>query len=183
LKISRYFSKSKKDIYLGEQAKEEVLKRSSLKDYQIIHFACHGFLDEKFPFRSALVLSLYGDKEEDGFLQVREIYNLRLNAELVVLSACQTGKGSLEKGEGILGLPRIFFYAGAKSVLSTLWKINDKSTSLFMDYFYSFLAEGNELNQALRLAKMKMLNSKFSHPFYWAGFILSGNFNSKLAFE
>jgi len=183
LKISRYFSKSKKDIYWGKQAKEEILKRSSLKDYQIIHFACHGFLDEKFPFRSALVLSLDGDKEEDGFLQVREIYNLRLNAELVVLSACQTGKGSLEKGEGILGLPRIFFYAGAKSVLSTLWIISDKSTSLFMDYFYRFLAEGNEINQALRLAKLKMLNSKFSHPFYWAGFVLSGNFNSRLAFE
>jgi CHAT domain-containing protein/Tfp pilus assembly protein PilF len=178
LQISRYFPKDQVDIYLDAEAREEVIKRTKLNDYQIIHFACHGFQDEKLPFRSALVLSLDSDVEEDGFLQVREIYDLRLNADLVVLSACQTGRGKLENGEGILGLPRVFFYAGARSTISTLWKINDKSTSDLMRYFYRYLSEGNDKAQALRLAKIKMIRSKFSHPFFWAGFVLNGDFNS-----
>jgi CHAT domain-containing protein len=182
LEISKYFKKNKKDIYLGDKAKEETIKNAPLKDYQIIHFACHGFLDDKLPLRSALVLSLGENKEEDGFLQVREIYNLRLNADLVVLSACQTGKGSLERAEGILGLPRIFFYAGARSVLLTLWRISDKATAIFMDHFYRCLSEGNDKAQALRLAKIKMINSNFSHPYYWAAFVLNGDSNSKLNF-
>jgi CHAT domain-containing protein len=183
LQISKYFPREEVDIYLNAEAREEVIKKAPLRDYQIIHFACHGFQDEKSPFRSALVLALDSDMEEDGFLQVREIYNLRLNADLVVLSACQTGRGKLENGEGILGLPRIFFYAGAKSTISTLWKINDKSTSDLMRYFYRYLAEGNDKAQALRLAKLKMIKSKFSHPFFWAGFVLNGNYNSNSSLE
>jgi CHAT domain-containing protein/Tfp pilus assembly protein PilF len=183
LQISRYFPRDQVDIYLDTKAKEEVIKKTALDDYQIIHFACHGFQDEKLPFRSALVLSLDGDVEEDGFLQVREIYDLRLNADLVVLSACQTGRGKLENGEGILGLPRVFFYAGARSTVSTLWKINDKSTSDLMRYFYRYLSEGKDKAQALRLAKIKMIRSKFSHPFFWAGFILNGDFNSRPSAE
>jgi len=182
LEISKYFKKNKKDIYLGDKAKEETIKNAPLKDYQIIHFACHGFLDDKLPLRSALVLSLGENKEEDGFLQVREIYNLRLNADLVVLSACQTGKGSLERAEGILGLPRIFFYAGARSVLLSLWRISDKATAIFMDHFYRCLSEGNDKAQALRLAKIKMIDSNFSHPYYWAAFVLNGDSTSKLNF-
>jgi CHAT domain-containing protein len=173
--ISRYFKKSSVDLYLGEKAKEQVFKETSLEDYQIIHFACHGFQDEKFPFRSALVLSLDDSSGEDGFLQGREIYHLRLNADLVVLSACQTARGKLENAEGVLGLPRLFFYAGAKSTISSLWKVNDRSTSELMRYFYGFLAEGKNKAQALRLAKLRLLNSKYDHPFYWAGFILSGD--------
>jgi len=183
LKISKYFSNDKKDVYLKKEAKEEIVKKLPLADYQIIHFACHGFLDEETPFRSALVLSLDEDSNEDGFLQVREIYNLRLKADLIVLSACQTGKGKLEKGEGILGLPRVFFYIGAKSVVITLWRINDESTSIFMNSFYYYLSLGNDKAQALRLAKLKMLNSKFCHPFYWAAFILNGDSNSTLNFK
>ncbi len=183
LEISSNFPEDRKDIYLKDKAREEIFKRASLKDYQIIHFACHAFLDEEFPFRSALVLTLDDDPLEDGFLQVRELYNLRLNADLVVLSACQTAKGKLERGEGILGLPRIFFYAGARSVILTLWRINDKSTARFMSLFYRYLSKGNDKSQALRLAKLEMINSKFSHPFYWAAFVLSGDSNSKLNFR
>jgi CHAT domain-containing protein len=181
--ISRYFPKSKIDVYTGAEAKEEVVKSTSLADYQIIHFACHGLLDEKAPFRSALVLTLDDNTEEDGFLQVREIQNLKLNASLAVLSACQTGRGRLENGEGILGLPRVFFYAGAQSTISTLWKVNDKSTADFMRYFYQFLKTGNDKANALRLAKVKMIRSEFSHPFFWAAFILNGDFHSKLNFQ
>jgi CHAT domain-containing protein len=178
--IARYFKKRDKSIFLGDSAKEETLKNAFLKDYQIVHFACHCFLDEEFPHRSALVLSFDKNREDDGFLHVHEIYNLMLNADLVVLSACQTGKGSLEKGEGLLGLPRIFFYSGARSVLSSLWEINDQSTSVFMAEFYRFLADRNNLSEALRLAKIRMMKSKYSHPFYWSAFVLNGNFKSVL---
>lgn len=178
--ISKYFPKDKKDIYLKDEAKEEIFKKVYSDNYQIIHFACHGFLAEEFPFRSALVLSLDDDPREDGFLQVREIHNLRLKANLIVLSACQTGRGKLEKGEGVMGLPRVFFYAGARSVLSTLWKLNDESTAEFMNSFYNYLSQGENIAQALRLAKLKILNSKFYHPFYWAAFVLNGDYNSRL---
>ena len=117
------------------------------------------------------------------FLQVLELYNLRLKADLVVLSACQTGKGKLERGEGVLGLPRIFFCAGARSVLLTLWRINDESAAKFMNLFYRYLSEGNDKAQALRLAKLEMINTKFSHPFYWAAFVLNGDSKSTLNFK
>jgi CHAT domain-containing protein/Tfp pilus assembly protein PilF len=178
LQIAAVFPDHTVDTYLGLEAREEVVKTSPLADYQIIHFACHGFLDEKSPQRSALVLSLDDDLEEDGFLQAREIYELQLNADLVVLSACQTGRGRLENGEGILGLPRMFFYAGARSTISSLWKISDSSTSSLMQDFYRRLAAGAGKVRALREAKLCMLRSKFAHPFYWAGFILHGDYRS-----
>jgi CHAT domain-containing protein len=181
--ISRYFPKNKIDIFIGAEAKEEVVKKASLAGYQIVHFACHGLLDEKASSRSALVLTLDDNTEEDGFLQVREIHNLKLNASLAVLSACQTGRGRLENGEGIFGLPRVFFYAGTQSTLSTLWKVNDKSTADFMRYFYQFLKAGNDKANALRLAKIRMIRSEFSHPFFWAAFILNGDHHSKLSFH
>ena len=183
LSIGKYFPRDKKDIFLRHDAKEEVIKNVDLNKYQVIHFACHGFLDEKSPLRSSLVLSLDEDREEDGFLQVREIYNLRMNADLVVLSACQTGKGTIERAEGILGLPRIFFYAGAKSVITALWPIGDKSTAFFMKRFYKHLSDGADKSRALQNAKVDMVNSKYSHPFYWAAFILHGDFSSCLRFD
>ena len=174
-KITKLFPKQERDLYLGKHAKEEVIKCATLKDYKIIHLACHSLVDEKFPFRSALVLTVDNDTKEDGFLLVREIYNLRLTADMIVLSACQTGRGRLENIEGVLGLPRIFFYCGAGSVVSSLWKINDKSTTKFMFYFYKYISEGNSKPQALRLAKIKMMKTKYSHPFYWASFVLYGD--------
>jgi CHAT domain-containing protein/Tfp pilus assembly protein PilF len=177
LEICRCFDETEVDYYLNEKAKEEVVKTAPLNDYQIVHFACHGFHDEEIPLRSALVLTLDDSVEEDGFLQGREIYGLSLNADLVVLSACQTGKGRLDNAEGVLGLPRVFFNAGARSVVSSLWKVNDRSTSELMRYFYRYLSDGNDKAQSLRLAKLKMLKSKYSHPFFWAGFILHGDFH------
>jgi len=178
--ISRYFLNDQCDVYLGDEAREDVVKKLPLEKYKIIHFACHGFLNERFPSRSALVMSLGNNAREDGFLQFSEICNLRLDADLVVLSACQTGKGRLEKGEGIIGFPRVFFLSGAKSVVSTLWKISDKPTSKFMNYFYRYLHSGYTKAQALRLAKIEMIKSKYFHPFYWAAFILNGEYSSKL---
>ena len=179
-KISGIFPKSQADVFLSNEATEEIYKALPLKEYQIIHFACHSFLDEKIPFQSALILSLYDQDSEDGFLQVREILNHQITADLVVLSACQTAKGKLLRGEGVLGLPRIFFYSGARAVLLTLWKIGDKSTSTFMEYFYDSVREGTDLAHSLKNAKIRMLSSKYSHPFYWAGFVLSGDSTSRI---
>lgn len=176
LDIAGHFPKGSKAVMLGTRATEEGLKAMSLEDYRIVHFACHGLLDEKVPFRSALILSTGRDDAEDGILQAREIYNLKLDADLVVLSACQTGRGSLERGEGLLGLPRMFFYAGSKSVVSTLWPIGDRSTAHFMDGFYEYLSQGHGKTAALRLAKVRMLRSKYAHPFHWAAFVLNGDF-------
>jgi CHAT domain-containing protein len=181
--ISSFFSKADRSVCLGREASKETIKKLPLVDYQIIHFACHGFIDEITPYRSSLVLSWGGHPGDDGFLQVREISNLRLAAELVVLSACETGKGQIEKGEGILGLARSFFYAGARSVVSALWKIGDKATARFMRNFYFYLSRGNDKAQSLRLAKLAMLNSNYSHPFYWAPFVLNGESTSRLSFR
>jgi CHAT domain-containing protein len=175
LEIGKLFAKNERTILVGEKASEEAIKKLPLIEYRLIHFACHGFLDERIPFRSALILSLNAQQEDDGYLQMREIYDLTLNADLVVLSACQTGTGILERAEGPMGLARPFFYAGARSVIASLWSINDKTTVFFMKEFYRNLVEGYAAGKALQLTKIRMLNSAWSHPFYWAGFILNGD--------
>ena len=179
-KISGYFPDNKTDVFLNKEASESRIKQLSLDDYKVIHFVCHSFLDEAFPMRSALVMSLDENFKEDGFLKVREIYNFDLNSELVVLSACFTGQGKLEGSEGVLGLPRVFFYAGAKSVVSTLWGIHDRATVDFMNYFYRALSEGKDKAQSLRAAKIYMIKSKYFHPYYWAAFILNGDYRSTI---
>jgi CHAT domain-containing protein len=175
LEIGKFFAKSERTILVGEEANEEAIKKLPLIEYRLIHFACHGFLDERIPFRSALVLSLNAQQEDDGYLQMREIYDLTMNADLVVLSACQTSNGIMERAEGPMGLARPFFYAGARSVIASLWSVNDKTTVFFMKEFYRNLVEGCDAGKALQLAKIRMLNSEWSHPFYWAGFILNGD--------
>jgi CHAT domain-containing protein len=181
--ISRHFPEDKSDIYLGKDATEEKLKQSPLEEYQVIHFACHGSLDEKVPFRSGLFLSLHEAKDEDGFLQASEIAGLNLTADLVVLSACRTSRGYVEKGEGVMGVTRTFFFSGASAVVSTLWKISDRATVEFMRHFYGYLAQGKDKAQALRLAKLRMLDSRYSHPFFWAAFVLHGESTSALSFR
>ncbi len=176
--ISRLIKKKSRDVYTGKEATEERIKSLVLKDYEIIHFATHGFIDEKVPLRSSLLLALDEDPKEDGFFQSREIYGADLAANLVVLSACQTGRGKLERGEGVMGLSRAFFYAGADSVLASLWSINDKATSVFMKYFYQGLSQGLSKGEALQKAKLEMIGSPYKHPFYWASFVLSGDSDS-----
>ena len=178
--VSRYFSGARRRVIKGAAAREETVKGLSLKDYRIIHFATHSLLDEAVASRSALVLTLDSDPAEDGFLQAREIYELKLDCDLVVLSACQTARGLVEKGEGITGLSRAFFCAGARSVLASLWNIDDRSTRVFMERFYGYLVKGYRKNEALRLAKLGMLESEFAHPCHWAAFILIGESNSEI---
>jgi len=181
--ISKFFNGNRRDVFLKEHALEETLKKTRLLDYKIIHFSCHGFLDENYPSRSSLVLSLADGREEDGFLQVKEIYDLRIKPQLVVLSACQTGRGAIKRGEGVLGLPRVFFYAGAESILTSLWRVRDKQTAEFMKLFYECLDSGKNKSHSLQLAKKEFIKSrKYSHPFYWAPFILNGEFIDPINF-
>ncbi len=173
--ISKLFSKDEVDILAGDSADERTIKKLTLDNYRIIHFACHGFLNGQHPFRSALILTPTDAPAEDGFLQMREIYGLSLKADLVVLSACQTGQGLLERSEGSMGLARPFFFAGARSVIASLWSINDRATATFMQEFYRHFTGGLTAAEALRLTKRRMIGSRQAHPYYWASFMLQGD--------
>jgi CHAT domain-containing protein/Tfp pilus assembly protein PilF len=176
--IASYFKKGNADIYLRDNATEDNVKREGeLKKFNYIHFATHGFIDEAKPELSSLVLTKDNNSEEDGFLQATEIYNLNLNADLVVLSACQTGLGKLVRGEGMVGLTRAFIYAGTPTVLVSLWSVSDVSTATLMGEFYkNLIKEKLDKTDALRKAQLSMLgNEKFTHPFYWAPFVLVGD--------
>jgi len=182
MRIAKLFDKEDRYVYLDTEANEELIKNISKKEYQVVHFACHGIIDDDTPIRSALLLSKQSEIE-DGYFQIREIYDLSIRANLVVLSACRSASGIIGNYEGIMGLPRVFFYSGAQSVLSTLWKIEDKPTSLLMKKFYYFLSKGVSKAQALRLAKQEMRLTRYRNPYYWAGFILSGDCESAICFH
>ena len=174
-KIEAAFKPSRTDTFQRQEATEDRLKAEPLTDYRIIHFATHGLIDDKKPARSSIILALDQNPGEDGFLQMREIFNLRMNADLVTLSACQTGLGQFIRGEGIEGLSRAFFYAGASSVLMSLWAVNDEATYQLMERFYRHLMGSETPAIALRRAKLEMIGSGvLSHPYYWAGFIVNG---------
>jgi len=175
-RISALFKPSDTETFIREAATEEAVKRLPLSDFRILHFAAHSIIDDTIPARSAIVLTLDDDPAEDGLLQMREIYDLDLEADLVTLSACQTGLGKFVKGEGIVGLNRAFFYAGASSVLMSLWSVNDQATSQLMERFYHYIHKHKPIAAALRATKLEMIASEeASHPFYWAGFVVSGD--------
>lgn len=163
-------------LYLDGDASEENVKTNpSLKSARRIHFAVHGFVNEARPELSGLVLALDEDPREDGLLQVYEIFNLELSADLVVLSACDTALGKNVQGEGLLGVSRALLYAGASSVVMSLWQVSDASTSDLMVRFYRHLNESGDKAEALRLSKLELIREgRYSHPFHWAPFVLTG---------
>jgi hypothetical protein len=173
--ISRFFEGNKRKVLVGPEAEEGRLKQIGLADFRIIHFAAHGLFDDDSWGRSGLILWRNKNSTEDGLFQPRDIYPLNLSSDLVVLSACQTGKGRLETGEGLIGLASAFLLAGSDSVLVSLWNINDRSTAQFMEYFYSFLTERKSITRALQQAKVAMIHSRNDHPLYWAAFVLLGD--------
>jgi len=177
--ISAIFSKSNL-TFLREKAKESAVKKS-VKGYQYVHFATHGILDERNPEFSGVVMNLVqSDTPEDGFLQSSEIFDLEINADLVVLSACETGLGKVIKGEGMVGLTRAFLFAGTPSIVVSLWTVADDSTSKLMIHFYKFLDKGFPKDEALRKARLTLMTEKvdgelyYSDPFFWGPFILNG---------
>jgi CHAT domain-containing protein len=164
------------DLRIGNDASEYSFKELS-SQYRILHLAAHAFIDEDDPLHSTLVFSPDSEGNEDGMLNVSEIYNLDLNASMVVLSACNTGTGTLKRGEGIMSLARAFFYAGVPNVVMTLWPVGDESCSRLMTYFYKNLAKGESKDEALRNAKLSFIRAAdpiLQHPFYWAGYIVVG---------
>jgi CHAT domain-containing protein len=145
--------------------------------HSIIHIATHGFIDEDHPDLSALFFAPSSDSTagEEPLLYAGETYNLRLNADLVTLSSCESGVGKLVRGEGLMAMTRGFFYAGAKNVVCSLWKVYDKHADLLMRGFYRHELEGKEFSSALREAKLEMIKNRVTaHPFKWAGFALIG---------
>ena len=163
---------------MGFQANRETVLKGDLAHYRYVHFATHGLLDSERPGLSALVLSMVDEqgKQQDGFLRANDIYNLKLPAELVVLSACQTGLGTEIKGEGLVGLTRGFMYAGAARVVVSLWSVNDRATSELMTKFYEkMLKQGERPSAALRAAQVEMWKQKqWQSPYYWAAFTMQG---------
>jgi CHAT domain-containing protein/Tfp pilus assembly protein PilF len=163
---------------LDFKASREAASSSEIASYRVVHFATHGLLDDQHPELSGLVLSLVDEagRPQDGFLRLNEIYNLRLNADLVVLSACQTGLGKDVRGEGLVGLARGFMYAGAQSVAASLWKVDDVATRDFMKtFYYQMLKSRLRPAAALRAAQLEMLNTtQWRAPYYWAAFVLQG---------
>lgn len=175
--IAKLYSPGDVTLYLNCAASEENVKSPSspISNAWRIHFATHGYISEGKTQLSGLVLALDDDPKEDGLLQVSEIFKLKLKADLVVLSACQTGLGRQLKGEGVIGLTRAFMYAGASSVVVSLWSVSDRSTADLMIRFYEQLDRSNNKAEALRQAKLRLIqNGRFAHPYYWAPFVLSG---------
>lgn len=158
----------------GTEATEARTKGMDLSRFDVLHFATHGLLSDRDPRRSALLLGSGGTRGEDGFLQAREIALLRLDADLVVLSACRTARGRMAGGGvGVESLAEAFFLAGARSVVGTLWNVEDRSALRLMTSFYRHLAEGRGKAEALRAAKLEAL-SDGNPPSDWAGFVLLG---------
>jgi len=152
---------------------------SELADYRFVHFATHGFINNENPELSGIVLSMFDENgaEQEGFLRVGDVYNLKLPAEMVVLSGCKTGLGKEIKGEGLVGLTRGFIYAGAKRVTVSLWDVNDEATAELMGKFYGEMLGEKKLSPAaaLRHAQIAMLKEKrWQNPYFWATFVLQG---------
>ena len=175
--IAQLFANDDQQVFLGAAANEENVKGSErLRQYRLVHFSTHGYIDETRPRFSGLVLSRTPNnpKSEDGLLSAYEIFKLKLNADLVVLSACDTGLGKEIRGEGLMSLMRAFMYAGTSSVVVSLWNVNDESASDLMVRFYRHLKkDGMTKSEALRQAQLETIQDN-GFPFFWAPFVLVG---------
>jgi CHAT domain-containing protein len=176
--IARLAGEKRNFQALDFAASRTVATNDKLGDYRIVHFATHGLINNHHPDLSGIVLSLVDEqgRPQNGFLRLYDIYNLKLNADLVVLSACQTALGKDIKGEGLVGLTRGFMYAGAPRVVASYWRIDDRATADIMKRFYSaMLKDGLRPAAALRAAQISMLQDKrWQSPHYWAAFTIQG---------
>lgn len=166
------------DFYYGHEANESAFKKSA-PDYSVLHLALHGEVDEENPDNSKLYFTPdTTSKVEDNTLHTFELYHMELNAELAVLSACNTGSGNIKNGEGIMSLGKAFQYAGVKSVLLSQWEVSDAIAPVIMSSFYNNLKEGKSKSESLRQAKLDFLESSnniTSNPYYWGSFFIVGN--------
>ena len=171
-------SETQRSQALDFQANREMATSSQLAEYQIIHWATHGFVNSRNPELSGIVMSLVDEQGnwQNGYLRLNDIYNLNLPSELVVLSACQTALGQNIRGEGLVGLTRGFMYAGTPRVVASLWYVDDVATAELMTKFYqAMLSQGLTPSAALRAAQLEMWkNEEWRSPYYWAAFTLQG---------
>lgn len=165
--IARDFPRAK--VLLRNEATETAFKNLG-EQFSYVHFATHGLFKPDSPLTSGLFLAK--DSENDGLLSVAELYSLRLNADLITLSACETGLGKINSGDDLVGLSRGFFYAGSKAIMASLWKVDDRATSYLMTEFYNNLKKTNK-RDALREAQLTA-KKRYEHPFFWAAFQLTG---------
>ncbi len=176
--IVSLFPEGRSKVFIRNNATEENFKNDNiLSRCRYLHLATHGILNDNNPELNSIVLAQDEDPVEDGLLQTSEIFNLKTNADLVVLSACQTGMGKIVRGEGVVGLTRAFMYSGAPSVIVSLWSVSDASTAdLMKEYYRNMVVDDYAKSIALRKAKISLISSEqYAHPFYWAPFILVGN--------
>jgi CHAT domain-containing protein/tetratricopeptide (TPR) repeat protein len=169
-------------VLLGAEATETAFKSEPLAEFKIVHLAAHGFADTQFPERSGLVLGVDTNSHDDGILQVREIIRLRFNADLVTLSACNSGVGKLQGEEGVTNLVEAFLVSGARAVVASLWSADDTYTLALMERFYTHLQEGQDKAAALRQAKLDLFSKygKQVPPYYWGAFVLVGDGGSPI---
>ena len=165
------------EILKGDDATEEAFSKK-FQQYDILHLAMHALVDNDDSEKSRLVFTPQEDSIYDSYLHNFELYNLNMNPKLAVLSACNTGYGSLESGEGVMSLARAFTYAGAESVVMSHWRVDDEASSIIMKSFFKYLSEGNQKDEALRLAKLEYLKGApayAQHPFHWNNFVVIGD--------
>ncbi len=177
--ITALADKSKVTVKTDFDANVYDIQNSDLNSYQILHFATHGLLNTSNPELSGLVFSLYdkAGNPQNGFLDLNDIYNLKISSDMVVLSACQTGLGKDVRGEGLIGISRGFLYAGSKRVVASLWKVDDSATAEFMKLFYkNHLQKGLPASSALRAAKLELKKiPRYRSPYYWTAFTILGD--------
>jgi CHAT domain-containing protein len=179
--VAKTFGSAGSKVFIGRDASEKAF-RALAPTYSTIHLATHGVIDNRQPLYSHLLLTkTEGDPENDGLLEAREIMNMNLHADLAVLSACETANGRISPGEGVMGMSWAFFVAGTRSMLVSEWKINSASTSQLMVNFYQALDSNSQRSnrskpEALRVAALLLMkDSRYRHPFYWAGFVVVGS--------
>lgn len=179
LAIQKVFGSARTQLALGYDANREAILGGSIARRRIIHFATHGIIDTRHPEMSGLLLSMFNKQGEsqDGYLRLSDVYNLKLSADLVVLSSCESALGKDLGSEGIIGLPRGFLHAGARRVIASLWKVDDEATVTLMRSLYFRLQQGQAPAQALHGAQLDLLKDKrLSDPYYWAAFVLEGDY-------
>ncbi len=168
-----YIFPEKTEVLHDRDATKQRFLGEPLENYGYIHLATHAFVNESNPALSGI--ALWGDANDDGILRVGDIYNLQMNADLVVLGACETGLGRMYRGEGLIGFTRAFIYAGASNIVVSMWRVNDQPTAMLMIHFYEKIKNGYSYNEALQMAKLELINHpEFSAPRNWAAFILQG---------
>jgi len=179
--LGRLYGPGNSRLLIGEQAQEAIVKAEAGK-YEVLHFATHAVLDDRNPLYSRIILSrAEGDAHEDGLLEAWEIMKLDLDAELAILSACQTARGRVAAGEGVIGMSWALFVAGSPAAIVSQWKVDSARSAELMIEFHRNLRQKQRdsrltytRSESLRQASLKLLHSTYNHPAYWAAFILIG---------